>query len=259
VKPEHTNPLNLRSKCVSPTPIEINCDMGEDFAIYRLGNDDAIAPHIQVANVACGFHGGGPAIMARTVQLAKANRIKVGAHPSLPDREGFGRREIKMRPEDLRDCFIYQIGALKGFLDLNGMPLSHVKPHGSIYLMAARDEALADAMLDSAAAFGVPLYCIAGTHTHRLAVERGLPHLTEYFADLEYNDDGGLVLAQAQWFDPVRAAARLDRALTTGMVESVNGKLIPVTFDTVCVHLDTPNVVEIAKALNAVRSNRGVA
>ena len=241
------------------TSIGINCDMGEDFAIYRLGNDEAIAPHVQIANVACGFHAGDPAIMARTVRLAQRHGVKVGAHPSLPDREGFGRREIRMRPDDLRDCFIYQIGALKGFLDLHEMPLNHVKPHGSIYLMAARDEALANALLDASAAFGVPLYCIAGTHTERLAHERDLPVVTEYFADLEYDDQGGLVLAQAQWFDPARAARRLAQALATGHVETVGGHMLPIAFGTICVHLDTPNVVEIAKALNTVRKEHGVA
>jgi len=233
-------------------PIEINCDMGEDFSYYRLGNDAAIAPHVQLANVACGFHASDPVIMSRTVRLAREYGVKVGAHPSLPDREGFGRREIKMSPEELRDCFIYQIGALKGFLDLHGVALNHVKPHGIVYLMAARDRDLATAMCEAAEAFGVPLFGIAGTETQSVARERGLPFVAEYFADLEYDDNGGLIITRAQKFDPARAAFRLDRALAEGMLETVGGKLIPIEFQTVCVHLDTPNVVEIAKALNPV-------
>jgi 5-oxoprolinase (ATP-hydrolysing) subunit A len=233
-------------------PIEINCDMGEDFSIYRLGDDAAIAPHVQIANVACGFHASDPVIMSRTVRLARDHGVKVGAHPSLPDREGFGRREIKLTPDELRDCFIYQIGALKGFLDVHGIPLNHVKPHGIVYLMAARDELLAQAMCEAAEAFGVSLFGIAGTATQRVAKARGLPFIAEYFADLEYDDDGGLIIARAQFFDPHRAASRLDRALSEGLLQTQGGKLIPIEFQTVCVHLDTPNVVEIAKALNPV-------
>jgi UPF0271 protein len=232
--------------------IEINCDMGENFAVYRLGDDAAIAPHVQLANIACGFHASDPSIMAETVRLAKAHGIKVGAHPSLPDREGFGRREIKLSPTELRDGFIYQIGALKGFLDMHGVALNHVKPHGSIYLLAARDAALAHAMCDAVQVFGATLFGIAGTETERAARERGIPFVAEYFADLDYGDDGGLILARAQSYDPGRAAGRLDRALAEGVIETVGGKRVPISFQTVCVHLDTPNVVEIAKALNPV-------
>jgi len=232
--------------------IEINVDMGEDFSIYKLGDDAAIAPHVQLANVACGYHASDPSIMDRTVRLASKYGVKVGAHPSLPDREGFGRREIKLAPEELRNCFIYQIGALKAFLDIHGIPLNHVKPHGIIYLMAARDRVLAHAMCEAVEAFGVPLFCIAGTETERAAKERQLPYLTEYFADLEYADDGSLVITRAQPYDPARAAARLQQALQTSTLTTVGGLTRPIVFDTVCVHLDTPNVVEIAQALNPV-------
>jgi 5-oxoprolinase (ATP-hydrolysing) subunit A len=237
---------------VASARIEINVDMGEDFALYRLGDDQRIAPHVQLANVACGFHASDPVIMSRTVRLAKDHMVKVGAHPSLPDREGFGRREMKLSPEELRDAFIYQIGALKGFLDLHGVPLNHVKPHGIVYLMAARDAALASAMCEAAEAFHVPLFGIAGTETQRVARERGLPFLCEYFADLEYDDRGGLIITRAKPFDPERAATRLARALEEGVVETIGGHRVPIEFQTVCVHLDTPNVVEIAQALNRV-------
>jgi 5-oxoprolinase (ATP-hydrolysing) subunit A len=236
--------------------LEINCDMGEDFAVYHLGDDERIAPHVQLANVACGFHASDPTIMSRTVRLAKKHGVKVGAHPSLPDREGFGRREIKMSPDELRDSFIYQIGALKGFLDVHGVPLNHVKPHGIVYLMAARDPALATAMCESAEAFGVPLFGIAGTETQRVARQRGLTFVAEYFADLEYNDQGGLIITRAQPFDPTRAAKRLARAIDDGVVETVGGCLVPLEFQTICVHLDTPNVVEVARALNQVLDTR---
>src|SRR5215469_8391658 len=118
--------------------IGINCDMGESFGLYKMGDDEAIMSHITVANVACGFHASDPSVMAHTVRLAKRHQVKVGAHPSLPDLQGFGRREMKMRSDELTDYIVYQVGALKGFLEREGMELSHVKPHGSLYLMAAK-------------------------------------------------------------------------------------------------------------------------
>ena len=117
-------------------PIGINCDMGESFGIYKMGNDAAIMPFVTIANVACGFHASDPTVMAQTVQLAKRHKVKVGAHPSLPDLAGFGRREMKMHPDEITDCIIYQVGALRGFLEREGMPLNHIKPHGALYGMA---------------------------------------------------------------------------------------------------------------------------
>jgi 5-oxoprolinase (ATP-hydrolysing) subunit A len=116
----------------------INCDMGESFGLYRLGDDAGMMPYIDFANVACGFHASDYNHMRATVRLAKKHGVRVGAHPSLPDLQGFGRREMMMRRDELANCLIYQIGALKGFLEAEGMPLSHVKPHGSLYAMAAR-------------------------------------------------------------------------------------------------------------------------
>src|SRR5690349_13663379 len=110
----------------------INCDMGESFGLYHMGDDEGMMPHITVANVACGFHGSDPTVMRKTVQLAKRFGVKVGAHPSLPDLQGFGRREMKIGREELRDILLYQIGALTAFLKAEGMPLNHVKPHGAL-------------------------------------------------------------------------------------------------------------------------------
>src|SRR5581483_7081894 len=122
--------------------LAINCDMGESFGLYKMGDDEGLMPHITIANVACGFHASDPTVMARTVRLAKQHGVKVGAHPSLPDLQGFGRREMKMEPHELIDCIVYQVGALKAFLDREGLPLNHVKPHGALYGMAARTEAV---------------------------------------------------------------------------------------------------------------------
>ena len=133
-------------KCKSNTKLAINCDMGESFGLYKMGDDEGMMPHITIANVACGFHASDPSVMAHTVRLAKQHHVRVGAHPSLPDLQGFGRREMKMRPEELTDSIVYQVGALKGFLQREGMELFHVKPHGSLYGMAARSEEVAKAV-----------------------------------------------------------------------------------------------------------------
>src|SRR5262245_46405234 len=137
--------------------LAINCDMGESFGLYHMGDDAEIMPFITVANVACGFHASDPSVMATTVRLAKEHRVKVGAHPSLPDLQGFGRREMKMAPEELLNCIIYQVGALSGFLEREGMPLNHIKPHGALYGMAARSEEIARAIARAAKIFKVPL------------------------------------------------------------------------------------------------------
>src|SRR5215471_7201959 len=142
--------------------LAINCDMGESFGLYKLGDDEGIMPYITMANVACGFHGSDPSVMRKTVRLAKAHGVKVGAHPSLPDLQGFGRREMKMPRDELANCIIYQVGALKGFLEAEGMVLNHLKPHGSLYGMAAREEAVAHAICDAADVFKVPLMGMIG-------------------------------------------------------------------------------------------------
>ena len=128
----------------------INCDMGEAFGLYKMGDDAGLMPLISVANVACGFHASDFNHMRATVRLAKAHDVKVGAHPSLPDLQGFGRREMKISREELANCIIYQVGALKGFLEAEGMSLNHIKPHGSLYGMAARIEDMAHAVCDAA-------------------------------------------------------------------------------------------------------------
>src|ERR1700693_1317360 len=138
-------------------PLAINCDMGESFGLYKMGDDEGMMPFITIANVACGFHASDPTVMARTVRLANRHKVKVGAHPSLPDLQGFGRREMKMRPEELTDCVVYQVGALKGFLEREGMQLYHIKPHGSLYGMAARSAEVAKAGADASKVFHGPV------------------------------------------------------------------------------------------------------
>src|SRR6202046_4626583 len=166
----------------------INCDMGEAYGLYRLGDDKGLMPLITVANVACGFHASDFNHMRETVRLAKSCGVKVGAHPSLPDRQGFGRREMKISREEMANCLIYQIGALKGFLEAEGMSLNHIKPHGSLYGMAARDEEMAHAVCDAADIFQTPIRGIIGPCHELVYSARGHVLIAEFYADLEYED-----------------------------------------------------------------------
>jgi 5-oxoprolinase (ATP-hydrolysing) subunit A len=230
--------------------LAINCDMGESFGLYKMGDDEGLMPHITIANVACGFHASDPTVMARTVRLAKQHQVKVGAHPSLPDLQGFGRREMKMRPEELTDCIIYQVGALQGFLDREGMELFHIKPHGSLYGMAARSPEVAKAIADAAKVFSVPLMGMVGTLHEKVYTAEGLEFISEYYADLDYDDQGMVIITREHHaFDPQRAGERALRAVREGLAVSVNGKDVKVRADCICVHSDTPNAIELAQAV----------
>jgi 5-oxoprolinase (ATP-hydrolysing) subunit A len=230
--------------------LAINCDMGEGFGLYRIGDDAAIMPFITMANVACGFHASDPSVMHKTIRLAKEHGVKVGAHPSLPDLQGFGRREMKMEPKELTDCLIYQIGALKGFLDAEGLPLNHIKPHGALYGMAARSEEVANAICDAAEPFQVPLLGMARTRHEEVYTRRGFPFLAEFYVDLDYDKDGRLIITREHvaW-DPDLAAKRTLRAITENKVKSVDGNDIPMRADCICVHSDTPGAVAVAQAV----------
>lgn len=230
--------------------LEINCDMGEGFGLYRCGDDEGIMPYITVANVACGFHASDPSVMQRTVRLAKEHGVRVGAHPSYPDLQGFGRREMKMEPAELTAAIIYQVGALKGFLEAEGMELNHVKPHGALYGVASRDHAVANAVADAAEPFGVPVMGMANTVHEEVYSERGVGFLAEYYTDLDYRDDGSLIITREHVaYDPQDAAQRARRVLTDGVAPSVTGKDIPMRADCICVHSDTPGAVELARAV----------
>jgi UPF0271 protein len=224
--------------------------MGESFGLYKMGDDAGIMPYITIANVACGFHGSDPTVMHKTVRLAKTHGVKVGAHPSLPDLQGFGRREMKMDAKELTDCLIYQVGALRAFLDAEGMKLNHIKPHGALYGMAARSEEIANAICDAADVFGVPLLGMAGTKHEEVYTKRGFAFVPEFYVDLDYDKDGRLIITRehAAW-DPTVAAKRTLRAVTEKKVKTVAGNDIPMRADCICVHSDTPGAVAVAKAV----------
>ena len=230
--------------------VTINCDMGESFSLYRLGDDAAIMPYISLANIACGFHASDFNHMRATVRLAKQHGVAVGAHPSLPDLQGFGRREMKISREELANCIIYQVGALKGFCDAEGVRLNHLKPHGSLYGMAARMEDMAHAVADAAAIFKLAVLGMTGTHHERVYPKRGLTFIAEFYADLDYNADGGLIITREHDArDAAQAAERCVRAVREGRVTSTEGTDVAVRAETICVHSDTPNATSLARAV----------
>lgn len=230
--------------------VALNCDMGEAFGMWRLADDAALMEFIDLANVACGFHAGDPVVMRDTVAAAKAEGVGVGAHPSFPDLQGFGRREMRMAPDDLTAMVRYQVGALRGFLDAEEMELTHVKPHGALYGLAARDAATAAAIVEAVAPLGVPLMGMAGSEHERACTERGVAFLAEYYADLEYDDDGALIITQrhdAPDLDRTRRLVR--RVLEEGVAETASGREIQMRPDCICIHSDTPEAVGLARTV----------
>jgi UPF0271 protein len=233
--------------------VAVNCDIGEAYGMWGLGDDAAIMPYISMANVACGFHAGDPVVMRDTVALAKAHDVTVGAHPSYPDLQGFGRRVMEMDADELTAAILYQVGALKAFLDAEGMPLTHIKPHGALYGRAARDESVAEAIADAVAVYGVPVLGMAATKHEEVYAGRGLTFLAEYYADLDYDDEGGLIITRKHAaYDPATVAERVGRVLREGVAVSASGREIPMRADLVCVHSDTPGAAELAKAVAEV-------
>jgi UPF0271 protein len=215
--------------------VVINC-MGESFGLYKMGDDEGLMPEIH-SNVACGFHVSDFNHMRKTVRLAKQHGVEVGAHPSLPDLQGFGRREMKIGREELTNCLLHQIGALNAFLDAEDIALNHIKPHGTLYGLAARMEEIAEAVADAADVCKVPLFGMKGTLREKIYRHRGHTFVVaEYYADLDYNAEGALIITREHDAkDPCDAAARRLRTLTEGKTRSVAGNDVSVGSDAICV------------------------
>jgi UPF0271 protein len=244
--------------------VDLNSDLGEGFGAYRLGDDAALFPLISSANVACGFHGGDPRVMERTVAAAAAHGVGVGAHPGFPDLVGFGRREMAATPEEVRTDTLYQIGALEAFCRVAGVPLRHVKPHGALYNRAVWDVEMAEAIVAAVAAYDRSLIFLAqpGTALFTAAEAAGLATAREGFADRAYHADGGLVSRRvpgAVIEDPEAAAERALRLVLDGRVATIDGGELSLQIDSLCIHSDTPGAVEIAGAVRSRLDEAGVA
>ena len=234
--------------------IDLNCDMGESFGSYKMGNDEEIIQYISSANVACGFHAGDPHVMRKTVSIAKQYGVAVGAHPGLPDLMGFGRRDIDISPQELKDYFIYQIGALKAFVEAAGMKLQHVKQHGALLKMGLEDEKLGLAMAEATKEVSTELIFVthSGISLVDIAENIGLRVAKEAYADRAYNADKTLVsrkLPGSVIKDPEKIKMRIEQLINDGTVTTIDNKIIELEFDTIALHGDTPGASEIIKTI----------
>src|SRR3954449_6941439 len=223
--------------------INLNCDMGESYGAWKMGADAEVMPHISSANIACGFHGGDPATIRKTVRLAIDHGVAIGAHPSLPDLQGFGRRVMKISSQDMYDLVVYQAGAVEGFARAAGAKLHHIKCHGALYNMAANDEALSEAMVKAAKDLGVMLYVLSNSKNFEIAKKHGSAVCAEVFADRGYTDAGELAPRDqpgGMIEDVARAAKQALAMVEEGYVTSLSGRRIPVVADTLCLHGDQP-------------------
>jgi UPF0271 protein len=235
--------------------IDINCDMGESFGQYRLGRDEEILNYVSSANIACGFHAGDPSTMKKTVRLALSKGVGIGAHPGFQDLIGFGRREMRVSPEEAYDLVIYQIGALYAFTKAEGGKLQHVKPHGALFNMAAKDVSLSEAI--SEAVYDVDpeliLFGLSGGELVKAAKRIGLRTASEVFSDRTYQADGTLTSraeANALIIDSTKAIHQVVRMVKEQRVTSVQGEEITIKADTVCIHGDGENALEFAKQIS---------
>ncbi|TJY40998.1 LamB/YcsF family protein [Cohnella pontilimi] len=246
-----------------PLEIDLNADLGEGYGAYSFGEDDSLLEIVSSANIACGFHAGDPHIMRRTVERCVALGVAVGAHPGLPDRMGFGRREMAVTPEEAADWITYQVGALQAFVHSEGGRLQHVKPHGALYHMAAGDAELASAIVRAVTTvdkrlilFGPP-----GSRLHREAERQGAPFAAEGFADRAYMPDGRLAsrgTPNAMIEASEQAAAQALSIVKEGRVRTVSGEFCELRVRTICVHGDSSKAAGRAKQLASALRSAGI-
>lgn len=243
--------------------VDLNSDLGESFGRYTLGNDDKIIPLITSANVACGYHASDPVVMGKTIAEAKAAGIRVGAHPGFPDLMGFGRRNMNVTPAEAKAYVLYQLGALDAFCRANGVKMQHVKPHGALYNMAAKDYALSKAICEGIKEYDDSLIVLAlsGGELAKAAMDMGLRTAMEVFADRAYEEDGTLVDRRkegAMITDENEAIARVIRMVKEKKVTAITGKDIPIQADSVCVHGDGAKALAFVEKIRAAFAEEGI-
>ncbi|AIF44190.1 LamB/YcsF family protein [Virgibacillus sp. SK37] len=242
--------------------IDLNCDMGEGFGAYSFGGDEEIIKYISSANIACGGHAGDPHVMNKTVELAKAYNVCIGAHPGFPDLAGFGRRLISYTNKEIYQMVVFQLGSIQAFCTVHQVSLNHVKPHGALYNMAANNRGAAVAI--ARAIYDVDpqliLYGLAGSELVKAGRHIGLQVASEVFADRTYQADGTLTPRSndgALIVDNEKAADQVKRMIDKGEVFAVTGEIIPIEADTVCVHGDGPHAIDFVKKLRQVLKEQG--
>jgi len=243
--------------------IDLNGDVGESFGAYEIGHDAALIPILTSANIACGFHAGDPGVMRATVALARQHGTAVGAHPGFPDLVGFGRREIKATPREVEDLVAYQIGALAAIAAAQGVRLTHVKPHGALYNMAARDLDLADAIARAIAAVdpSLALFGLPGSQSLEAAQRHKVRAVSEAFADRAYRRDGSLVPRNqpgAVIDDEQIVVTRAVAIARERVVIAADGTRVPLDVQTICVHGDTPGAAVLASRIRKALNDAGI-
>ncbi|PTI85762.1 LamB/YcsF family protein [Staphylococcus warneri] len=243
--------------------IDLNCDLGEAFGNYSFGGDKDILPLITSANIACGFHAGDANVMNETIQIAKRHNIGIGAHPGLPDLQGFGRRKLDMSPEEVYNIVVYQLGALNGFCQIHDVKMNHVKPHGALYQMGAKDKSIASAIAQAVYDFDKTLVFVGLANTLLIseAKKLGLKTASEVFADRRYEDDGQLVSRKepdAVISDSDEALNQVVKMVTENKVISKNNKEITLQADTICVHGDGAHALEFVTKIREKLTKEGI-
>lgn len=233
--------------------MDLNCDLGESYGSFRIGNDEEIIPLVDSVNIACGFHSGDPNIMNQTVQLAKQYNVKIGAHPGYPDLHGFGRRRLDMKPEEVYAIVLYQIGALHAFTSAHETKLHHVKPHGALYNIAATDKKIASAIANAIADFdpSLILFGLANSELVKAGESAGLTVWKEAFADRTYQNNGTLTPRSEKdaVLDHEDDVVEQVQLLTKHQAKTISGSIIQLEADTICVHGDNSNAIDLVKKI----------
>ncbi len=244
-------------------PIDINCDMGESLGSAIIGQDEKLIPFITSCNIACGFHGGDPVHIQRTIRLAITHKVRIGAHPSYPDLEGFGRRKMDIALEELKAILIYQVAALKGLVESEGGTLSYVKPHGALYNKASVEASEAQAIIAALKSIGsnLALMGLAGSEMEKAANEMDVDFISEAFGDRKYELDGSLMSRSkpdAVFSKVEEVVKQVESIVFDKRVETTAGKYISIQADSICIHGDNPMALEFLKGLHQlVSSNKG--
>jgi len=251
---------------MSVNKIDLNSDVGESFGNYKLGLDEELIPLISSANIACGFHAGDPSVMKHTILLAGQNKVALGAHPGFPDLIGFGRRNMDVSLEEIKDYVTYQIGALQAFAVAQGMKLQHVKPHGALYNMAVKNLEIWDAVAEVIAGLDrrLILFVLAGSKREdieAIGVRHGIRIAFEFFGDRAYNPDGSLVSRRepgAVIHDHRLVAEKVLKMVTEGKIICKDGSEIRLAADTICVHGDNPAALQLVKRIRETLETAGI-
>lgn len=243
--------------------VDLNCDMGEGFGHWTYGDapDSALMPLISSANVATGYHAGDPNQMDAVAALAAEHGVGLGAHPGYRDLQGFGRRTIVAKPEELVNDIVYQTGAMREFGKRHGITLQHIKPHGALYMTAAQDVELSRQLVEAMQKTGPDLfiYCMSISETYRIAMEAGQPTVREFYADRDYDSSGSIVFARKmRALDPQEVADKCLRACKEGIVRTVEGEDIEIPFESICFHSDSPGALAIGTAIRDTLISNGV-